>query len=329
MPLKGRTVLVTGGSGFIGSHLTEKLLDEGAEVRVFIRYNSMNTRGFIDTLPKEKQREITIITGDLRDPAAVSHAVKGVDVVFHLGALIAIPYSYKNPMEVIQTNVLGTTHIAQAVLQWDVPLLIHTSTSETYGTAQVIPMDESHPLQGQSPYSASKIGADKIIESFHCSYGMPAITLRPFNAYGPRQSMRAVIPTIINQALYQDEIRLGNLSPTRDFTFVEDTARAFIRAADSGKGVGETINVGSGTEISIGGIVEKVRRIVGRDIPVRVDTDRQRPDKSEVDRLVSDSTKAARVMEWKPSVSWDEGLKRTIDWIKNHPHLYRPEEYVL
>lgn len=329
MQLFGKTVLVTGAGGFIGSHLVEQLVQSGAQVKAFIRYNSSNSYGFLDQLPKHQRQEIEMIKGDLKDPHGVRQAVKGSDIVFHLGALIAIPYSYLNPTDVVQTNVFGTLNVAQSVLDWGIPRLVHTSTSETYGTARYVPMDETHPLQGQSPYSASKIAADKIIESFYCSYQLPAITVRPFNAYGPRQSMRAVIPTIINQALYQSEIVLGNLTATRDFTFVEDTVHAFMCAAMADSGIGQVVNAGSGFEISIGALAEQIKERVGRDIPIRIGTDRIRPEKSEVDRLFSNSAKAERLIGWKANVSLQEGLDRTINWIKQHKELYRPDEYVV
>ncbi|WP_216625953.1 SDR family NAD(P)-dependent oxidoreductase [Paenibacillus planticolens] len=327
--MRGKQVLVTGAAGFIGSHLVHQLVADGARVRAFIRYNSTNSRGFLDQLPSDIQKEIDIYKGDLRDPHGVYRAVKGMDTIFHLGALIAIPYSYQHPTDVVQSNVIGTLNIAQAALDLGTPKLIHTSTSEVYGSARYVPMDETHPLQGQSPYSASKIGADKIIESFYCSYALPVVTVRPFNSYGPRQSMRAVIPTIINQALHQSEIVLGNLTATRDFTFVEDTANAFICAANHEAAVGQTINAGSGAEISIGELARTILQIVGRDLPVRIASERVRPEKSEVDRLFSDSTKAAALMGWKPSVPLTQGLTRTIEWISKHPELYRPNEYVV
>jgi NAD dependent epimerase/dehydratase len=327
--MNGNHALVTGAGGFIGSHLVQELVLAGAKVRAFIRYNSTNTRGFLDMLPPSIQSEVEVVKGDLRDPHAVHRAVKGTDAVFHLGALIAIPYSYLHPTDVVQTNVIGTLNVAQAALELGVPKLIHTSTSEVYGSARYVPMDEAHPLQGQSPYSASKIGADKIVESFFCSYGLPVVTVRPFNAYGPRQSMRAVIPTIINQALRSSEIVLGNLTSTRDFTFVEDTARAFHCAALHDSAVGQVINAGSGAEISIAALAEAIQRIIGCDIPVRVGNERVRPEKSEVDRLFSDSRKAAEYMGWQPTVSLEEGLSRTIDWIRNHYELFRPSEYVV
>ena len=329
MSLSGKKVLVTGAAGFIGSHLTQQLLRSGAKVRAFVRYNSLDSHGFLDQLPADQRAEIEVVKGDLRDPHAVYQAVKGTDAVFHLGALIAIPYSYQNPSDVVQTNVLGTLHVLQAVRDLGIPRMVHTSTSEVYGTARYVPIDEAHPLQGQSPYSASKIAADKIVESFHCSYNTPVVTVRPFNAYGPRQSMRAVIPTIINQALHRSEIVLGNLSATRDFTFVEDTARAFLCAAEADEAVGGVFNAGSGFEISVHDLVRIILRQVGRDLPVRVEKERLRPEKSEVERLISDSSKAADVLGWRPSVSLEEGVQRTIDWMARHKHLYRWSEYVV
>jgi NAD dependent epimerase/dehydratase len=329
MGWNAKKVLVTGAAGFIGSHLTQRLLELGANVRAFVHYNSMNSRGHLGLLTKEEQQEIEVIYGDLKDPHGVQAAVKGTDLVLHLGALIAIPYSYRNPTDVFQTNVLGTMNVAQAVLAEDIPRMVHTSTSETYGSARYVPMDESHPLQGQSPYSASKIGADKLIESFHCSYDLPVITLRPFNAFGPRQSMRAVIPTIINQALYESKIELGNLDATRDFTYVEDTAEAFICAAKSDTGIGEVYNAGSGFEISIGELADKIKQIVGRDIPVEISNHRKRPGKSEVDRLFSNSLKAQKELGWTPRIGIDKGLQRTIDWMKENKAMYRTDEYVI
>ncbi len=330
MDIRRKTVLVTGSSGFIGSHLTQLLVMSGATVRAFVRYHSLNTLGFLEHLPADQLKEIEVVKGDLRDPQAVYQAVKGVDAVFHLGALIAIPYSYRNPTEVVETNVLGTLHVLQAVRDLGIPRMVHTSTSEVYGTARYVPMDETHPLQGQSPYSASKIAADKLVESFHCSYNTPVVTIRPFNVYGPHQSMRAVIPTIINQALHRSEIVLGNLSPTRDYTFVEDTVRAFLYAAEEDKAVGDLFNVGSGFEISVRDLARMILERMGRDLPVRVDQNRLRPKKSEVDRLFSDSSKAAVVLGWKPSVTLEEGLQRTIDWMMRHKHLYqRPTEYIV
>ncbi|MFD1676114.1 SDR family NAD(P)-dependent oxidoreductase [Alicyclobacillus fodiniaquatilis] len=331
MTLRGKRVCLTGAGGFIGSHVLEQLLAMGADVSAFIHYNALNTRGHIDYLPKHVQKEIHFIYGDLRDAHTVQAAIQGTDIVLHLGALIAIPYSYLSPTDVFQTNVLGTLNVAQAALKAGVERLVHTSTSETYGTARYVPMDEAHPLQGQSPYAASKIGADKLVESFYHAYDLPVITIRPFNAYGPRQSMRAVIPTIINQALYGDEIRLGNLTPTRDFTFVEDTARAFICAAQSKKGIGDVFNAGSGYEISIGEIAKQIRDMVGREVslPISSTDARTRPVNSEVNRLFSDSAKAAQVLAWQPLVSLEDGLAKTIEWMRQHRSLYRFDEYIV
>lgn len=329
MKLTGSNILVTGAAGFIGSHLVQQLLEKGANVYALVRYNSMNNHGFIKKLPLSQKKQIRIVTGDLRDSDAVRQAVKGMEIVFHLGAMIAIPYSYRNPTEVIETNVIGTLNVARAAVEHNVARLIHTSTSEVYGTARYVPMDESHPLQGQSPYSASKIAADKIMESFYCSYDLPVVTLRPFNTYGPRQSMRAVISTIINQALYRSEIVLGNLSATRDFTYVKDTARAFVCAALAEKGLGRVFNAGSGFEISIGDLADKIRRLVGRDIPIRTDRKRLRPANSEVDRLLSDSSNAVTTVGWTPTISLEKGLQKTIDWIQSNKELYEHEEYVI
>ena len=327
MNLNGKRVLVTGAGGFIGSHLVERLLNTGCQVRAFVRYNSRNTNGFLDTLAGAD--DVEIVRGDLLDSQAVMDAVKGTQVVFHLGASIAIPYSYQNPTHVIQTNVLGTLHVAEAARRWSVERMVHTSTSEVYGSAAYVPMAEDHPLRGQSPYSASKIGADQIVHSFYCAYNLPVVTLRPFNAFGPRQSMRAVIPTIISQALHRDSIVLGNLSSTRDFTYVEDTACAFVRAAESDAGIGQVFNAGSGREISIGDLAAQILDLVGRDVPVVLSYQRSRPPKSEVDRLLSSSEKAKQTLGWTPQVDLRTGLTRTIDWISRHGSLYHPNEYVV
>lgn len=329
MSLQGQRVLLTGAGGFIGSHVLQALLSQGADVRALIHYNSLNSRGHIDGLAKTEQDAIEVVMGDLRDAHTVMKITSGCDVVLHLGALIAIPYSYLSPTDVVLTNVVGTTNLAQAALHAGVSRFVHTSTSEVYGSARYVPMDESHPLQGQSPYSASKIAADKIIESFYCSFGLPAVTVRPFNAYGPRQSMRAVIPTIIHQALYEPEIVLGSLSPTRDFTFVRDTARAFVVAASSDQGIGDVFNAGSGHEIAIGELAEKIRAKIGRNVPISSKDNRVRPEASEVNRLYSDSTKAKQVLNWQPAVSLGAGLDITIEWMKQHKTLYRSRDYVV
>ena len=327
MHSKGRTALVTGAGGFIGSHLVEALLERGVDVRAFVRYNSRGDMGLLALLPQARQDEVEIVAGDLRDPQAVGRACQGVSQVYHLGALIAIPYSYLHPYEVVETNVMGTLNVLTAAREAGVERLIHTSTSEVYGTARVVPISEEHPLQGQSPYSASKIGADKLAESFYCSYNLPVVTVRPFNAYGPRQSTRAVIPTIITQALSQQEIRLGDLTPRRDFTYVRDTVDAYLRAAQVDAALGEVINIGSNAEITIGDLAHRIVRLVGRDVQIVTDEQRLRPKDSEVRRLLADNRKARDLLGWSPRTLLDEGLAKTIDWIGRHLHRYQPGRY--
>ena len=327
MDWTGKTVLVTGAGGFIGSHLTERLAREGACVRAFVRYTSRNDRGLLVLLPPDLLVDIDVIAGDLRDGEAVRQAMQGVEVVFHLGALIAIPYSYVHPREVVETNVLGTLNVLMAGRDLGTARIVHTSTSEVYGTAQYTPIDEKHPLQGQSPYSASKIGADRIVESFCRSFGLPAVTLRPFNTYGPRQSARAVIPTIITQVLTTDQVRLGALSPLRDFTYVEDTVEGFLRMGDSPGVEGQEINIGAGDCISIGDLAHKIMALAGRELPIVCDQERLRPEKSEVMRLHADASRARQLLGWEPRVSLDEGLRLTIAWIRENLHLYRPGVY--
>ena len=322
-----RKILVTGAGGFIGSHLTEKLVTLGANVRLFVRYNSRNDRGLIEILPSHIKDNIEIVMGDLRDPEAVRNATKDIDIIFHLGALIAIPYSYIHPREVAETNVMGTLNILNSARDYGVEKIIHTSTSEVYGTAQYVPIDEQHPLQGQSPYSASKIGADKLAESFFRSFNLPLSTVRPFNTYGPRQSARAVIPTIISQALTRNEISLGSLFPTRDLTYIDDIVDGYIKVAVSDKTVGEVINLGSGFEISIGDLVKKILNVLNKNIKIVTDSDRVRPSKSEVERLFADISKAKKLIDWKPKISLDEGLKRTIDWYKKNIERYKTDIY--
>lgn len=327
MNWQGKSVLVTGAGGFIGSHLTERLIREGAWVRAFVRYNSRHDIGLLALLPAELLSEVEVIAGDLRDSEAVRQAVRGVEIVFHLGALIAIPYSYRHPREVVETNILGTLNVLMAARELGIQRIVHTSSSEVYGTAQYVPIDEKHPLQGQSPYSASKIGADKIAESFFRSFGVPVAILRPFNTYGPRQSARAVIPTIIAQALTLDRIRLGALDPQRDFTFVEDTVEGFLRMALAEGVEGQEVNLGTGTCLSIGDLAHKILGLVGRDLPIVCEEERLRPPQSEVLRLHADAQRAHRMLGWQPRVSLDEGLERTIAWIQDHLELYRPEVY--
>lgn len=328
MNLKGKKVLVTGSEGFIGSHLTERLVELGADVTALVQYNSFNNWGWIDTFDKEVKNSIQVVTGDIREYDGMKRIIKGQDVVFHLAALIAIPYSYLSPMAYVRTNVEGTTNVLEACRDYNVEKIIHTSTSETYGTALYVPIDEKHPIQGQSPYSASKIGADKIAESFYRSFNLPVATIRPFNTYGPRQSARAVIPTIISQILSgKTEIKLGSLTPTRDFNFVKDTAEAFIKIAESDKTVGEVINAGSNYEISIGDTAKKIIQLIGKDVNIICDDERIRPENSEVNRLWADNSKIKQLTEWRPKYSIEDGLKETIEWIKNNMQYFKTDIY--
>jgi NAD dependent epimerase/dehydratase len=311
----GRKVLVTGGEGFIGSHLVEGLLDAGAEVRVLSYYNAFGNRGWLDALALD----VEVLPGDVRDADRVSQAVEGRDVVFHLAALIGIPYSYEAPESYVQTNVQGTYNVANACRRHGVGRMVHTSTSEVYGTAIRVPIDEEHPLQPQSPYSASKIGGDMMALSFWHAFELPVAVVRPFNTYGPRQSTRAVIPTILAQ-LHQGatEIKLGTTSPTRDFNYATDTAAGFMAVADCDAALGQVVNVGSGREISIGDLVELCKEITGNDARVVTDEQRVRPGGSEVERLLADNTKARELAGWTPQVSLEDGLRRTSDWVKEH-----------
>lgn len=329
MNWNGKKVLVTGAGGFIASHLIERLASEGAAVRGFARYNSRNDLGMLKRLAPEVLSQVEIMQGDLRDTEAVRNAVRGADTVFHLGALIAIPYSYVNPREVFDVNINGTLNVLMAARDFGTRRVIHTSTSEVYGTAQYVPIDEKHPLQGQSPYSASKIGADRIAESFYRSFETPVVTLRPFNTFGPGQSMRAVIPTIIVQALTRDEVKLGSLEPSRDFTFVKDTADGFMKVAEAEGVLGEEINLGNDNTIRIGDLAEKIFKIIGKTPKIVADPQRVRPGKSEVMKLWASNEKAKRMIGWEPRVSLDEGLKLTIEWISAHLDLYRPDQYAV
>jgi len=329
MNWSGNPVLVTGAGGFIGSHLVEALVKYGARVCAFVHYNSRNDPGLLSLLSKEILEEVEVVFGDLRDPLAVRQAAKGALVVFHLGALISIPYSYRHPYEVAETNLMGTLNVLQACREQIVERLVHTSSSEVYGTALRVPIDERHSLQGQSPYSASKIGADKLAESYYCSYGLPVVTLRPFNTYGPRQSARAVIPTIITQALKKDTVHLGNLAPRRDFTYISDAVEGFLKVAQIPDVEGDTFNLGTGTEISIGDLAQLIIGIIGRQVEIIEDAERIRPSKSEVQRLLSDSTLARERLGWEPMVSLEDGLRRTIAWVSDHIHLYDTERYQL
>ena len=330
MFFEGKTVAVTGAGGFIGSHVVERLLAEGARVRAMLRYTSRGQRGCLEHLDAEALAGVALTHGDVRDFDAVREFLRGADVVFHLAALIGIPYSYEHPQEVIDTNIIGTTNVLLAARELGtIGRVVLTSTSEVYGSALRIPMDEEHPLQAQSPYSATKIAADALGLSFHRSFGLPVAIARPFNAYGPRQSARAVIPAIITQALAGGPLRLGTLDTTRDFTFVEDTARGFLAVAASDAALGEVVNLGSGTEVSIRDVVANVGAIVGRELSVEGDEQRMRPAKSEVSRLHSDSSKALRLAGWRAEVPIEQGLRGTTEWIQQHMDLYRPREYAV
>ncbi|HWQ43175.1 MAG TPA: SDR family NAD(P)-dependent oxidoreductase [Desulfosporosinus sp.] len=322
-----KQVLVTGAGGFIGSHLTEALVKAGAKVRVFIRYNSRDGRGNLEDLEPSILEQIEIIAGDLRDADVIERSVKGCDSVFHLGALVGIPYSYKNPREVVETNIMGTFNILTAARDHGVNRIVHTSTSEVYGSARYVPIDEAHPLQGQSPYSASKIGADMLAESFYASFELPVVTIRPFNCYGPRQSARAIIPTLITQALAREEIRLGNTDARRDFTFVTDTAEAFMKAAQTPGAVGKVINVGSGQEISIGQLARIIIDSIQSTAKIVVDEARIRPIRSEVNRLLADNRLAKETLGWEPRVSLEDGVKRTVAWIAAHMNRFQIGKY--
>lgn len=327
MNWKNKIILVTGAGGFIGSQLVEALLAEGARVRAFVRYNSRGDPGFLKLLPPEFSERLEVISGDLRDKSAVYDAARGCDLVYHLGALISIPYSYQHPFEVAEVNFMGALNVLMACRELGVARLVHTSTSEVYGSARRAPIDEEHPLQGQSPYSASKIGADKMAESFYCAYNLPVVTVRPFNTFGPRQSARAVIPTIITQALVSKTIRLGNLDTTRDFTYVNDTVRGFVLAGSAEGAEGGVFNLGTGIEIRIGDIANRIASKVGHKVEVIVETQRLRPQKSEVMRLISDNRLARAKLGWQPQISLDEGLDKTIAWMRLHMDLYRPGQY--
>ena len=323
----GRKVLVTGAGGFIGSHLAELMARSGADVRAFVRYTSRGDHGWLEQLEPETAQTIEAFRGDLANPEAVRSAMEGCEVVFHLGALIPIPYSYLHPREFVTANVEATLNVLEAARREEPARIVLTSTSEVYGTAQRVPIDEEHPLHPQSPYAASKVGADQLALSYQRSFGTPVVVARPFNTYGPRQSARAVIPTIVTQALTRDVVELGATAPTRDFLYAEDTA-AGMAACAAAEGVeGEVINLGTGTEVSIGELAERVLRQLGRDVSVSVDESRLRPKDSEVERLVADTSKAKRLLGWEPTVDLDEGLRRTIEWLQGSLEAYKPSLY--
>lgn len=323
-----KKVLVTGADGFIGSHLTESLIAKGYEVKAFCYYNSFNTWGWLDTLPKEQLRQIEIFTGDIRDPNGVRTALRGVDAVFHLAALIAIPFSYHSPDSYVDTNIKGTLNVLQAARDLELERVLVTSTSEVYGTAQYVPIDERHPFQGQSPYSATKIGADRLAESFYRSFEMPVSIVRPFNTYGPRQSARAVIPTIITQLLAgQTDIKLGSLTPTRDFNYVKDTAAGFIAIAESDRTIGEEINIATQQEISIGGLAKEIIAQINPNARIVCEEERLRPQKSEVNRLLGSNEKIKKLTDWKQQYTFSQGIAETIAWIREHMEHYKTDIY--
>jgi len=322
-------VLITGAGGFIGSNLVEELVNKGMKVRAFIHYNSRNSWGNLELLSSKILNEVEIFTGNIEDPFSVKKAVKNCDTVFHLAALIGIPYSYIAPESYVNTNVKGTLNVMQACLDENVEKIIHTSTSEAYGSAIYTPIDEKHPLQGQSPYSASKIGADKIAESYYLSFSLPVATIRPFNTYGPGQSARAIIPTIISQVLTTktNKIKLGSLSPVRDLNFVKDTINGFINIAENERSIGEVINIGFGKGITIGELAERIINFINPKIEIICDEKRIRPDKSEVIKLICNNEKAKRLVNWQPNYTLDKGLEETIQFIREHLNIYKPEIY--
>jgi NAD dependent epimerase/dehydratase len=324
---KGKRVLITGAGGFIGSHLTERLVTAGASTRALVHYNALGTWGWLDH--SALKSEVQVIAGDVCDRDCVTEAIKDCEIVFHLAALIAIPYSYRAPGSYVRTNVEGTLNVLQACREAGVRRLVHTSTSEVYGTARYVPIDEKHPLQGQSPYSASKIGADKMAESFHLSFNVPVVTVRPFNTFGPRQSARAVIPTIITQCLSGQTVRLGSLNPTRDLNYVANTVEGFMLAACSPDAIGKTVNLGSGREISIGDLAHLIAKMLNCTVSIESDNMRIRPDKSEVERLLADNSLAKEILGWTPQVDLEQGLGLTIDWVRQHMKIYRSGVYVV
>jgi len=328
--IEGKTVLVTGAGGFIGSHLVEALVAKGAEVKTLVRYNSRNDWGMLENIPSFVKDNLDITTGDIIDFGVVKKAVKNCDIIFHLAALIGIPYSYTAPESYVNTNIKGTLNIMQASLDEGVEKVVHTSTSEVYGTAKYVPIDENHPLQGQSPYSASKIGADMLAHSYFLSFNAPVAIIRPFNTFGPRQSARAVIPTIISQALSEQKIKLGSLTPVRDLTYVKDTADGFIKVAESDKSIGEVINIGNGKGITICDLAKKILNLMDcPDTPIYADEGRIRPEKSEVMQLICDNSKARDTIGWCPNYSLDQGLQETIEWIRQNRHIFKSENYNL
>jgi dTDP-glucose 4,6-dehydratase len=327
MSWSGRRVLVTGAGGFIGSHLVERLVASGATTRAFVHYRGDGGAGWLDR--SEVRDDVEIVSGDISDHDSMRQAVRGVDVVFHLAALIGIPYSYRATASYVRVNVEGTFNVLQACRDLGVGRVVHTSTSEVYGTAQYVPIDEAHPLRGQSPYSATKIGADKLAEAFHLSFGLPVVIVRPFNTFGPRQSARAVIPTVIAQALTGYVIRLGNTNTSRDFNFVSNTVDGFLLAGTSTAAVGATCNLGSGQEVTIAELARMVQQIVDRPVRIEKDEARVRPAFSEIERLVASYARAEQLLGWRPAVSFEDGLRATVQWIRENGLLYRPQVYAV
>lgn len=324
MEIKNKKVLVTGSDGFIGSHLVETLLEEGCQIRAFVYYNSFNSWGWLDSLSEDILEKVEIFTGDIRDPNGVEIAMKGCEVIFHLAALIAIPFSYHSPDSYVDTNIKGTLNVLQAAKKLEVEKVLVTSTSEVYGTAQYVPIDEKHPFQGQSPYSATKIGADRLAESFYRSFNLPVVIVRPFNTYGPRQSARAVIPTIITQLLSGvKEIKLGSLEPTRDFNYVKDTTNAFLEIAKSDRTIGKEINIATGVEISVGDMANELIAQISPSTKIVTDGNRFRPDKSEVNRLLGCNKKIVSLTNWTPKYDLSQGLAETIEWFKKPENLLK------
>jgi NAD dependent epimerase/dehydratase len=329
MTLKSsQNVLVTGAGGFIGSHLAEHLVSAGVKVRAMVRYNSRGCRGWLEQSSLKDAMEIC--AGDIRDPDFVNDCVRGMNCVFHLAALIGIPYSYVAPESYVETNIVGTLNVLQAARRNGLIRVVHTSTSECYGTAQAVPITEDHPLRGQSPYAATKIGADKLVESFHLAFGLPAVVVRPFNTFGPRQSARAIIPTIISQVIAgSDFVRVGNTDPSRDLNYVSNTVEGFVMAAESAKAVGRTINLGSSREIKIRDLIVLIADILGKTVAVETESCRVRPQSSEVERLLADHSLATELLGWRPRVSLEEGLAHTIKWMADNAERYRPSEYAV
>jgi NAD dependent epimerase/dehydratase len=325
--LAGKRVLVTGAGGFIGSHVVEQLVAGGAQVRAYVHYNSRGDWGHLEELDAAIRSGIEVVTGDLQDPFSVQRATSGSEVILHLAALIGIPYSYVAPQTYVATNVMGTLNVLEAGRLHDVERIVHTSTSETYGTARYTPIDEEHPIQGQSPYSASKIGADKMAESYARSFGLPVAILRPFNTFGPRQSMRAVIPTIISQALRGDVVRLGSRTPVRDFTFVQDTARAFLAVATAPGAIGQVLNAGSGKGITVGDLASLILELMGSRARIEVDEERIRPENSEVFELIADARRLRELTGWSPQVGLRAGLEHTVAWVGRHLDSLKTEIY--